>query len=164
MTGVRDFVAGLARAGKHFVEIKKTVEDAYGDKALKRTQIYEIISKVKAGKNTSDRRHLNSKKTKRTQENIDAVAAAVLEDARVNVRDIVSALGLAKTTAQEWFFHRVNLTVHTAAGLVLPPTPSSDSHTLHICLIWPPANSFLFKKVKDELSGLSLNQESLKKA
>jgi len=98
MTGVRDFVAGLARAGKHFVEIKKTVEDAYGDKALKRTQIYEIISKVKAGKNTSDRRHLNSKKTKRTQENIDAVAAAVLEDARVNVRDIVSALGLKKTT------------------------------------------------------------------
>jgi hypothetical protein len=47
MTRVRDFVADLARAGKDYLEIKKTVEAAYGDKALKKTAIYAIIKKVK---------------------------------------------------------------------------------------------------------------------
>ena len=54
MTEVRDFVAALARAGKTFAEIKTMCEAAYGDQALKRTQIYDIIQKVKAGKNTKD--------------------------------------------------------------------------------------------------------------
>ena len=34
MTGVRDFVAGLARAGKSFDEIKETTDLAFGDKIL----------------------------------------------------------------------------------------------------------------------------------
>ena len=37
MTGVRDFVAGLARAGKDFAEIQDTVKKAFGDKALNGT-------------------------------------------------------------------------------------------------------------------------------
>ena len=65
MTGVRDFVAGLARAGKDFAEIQDTVKKAFGDKALKRTQIYEVIRKVKAGENTVDQHFRNPKKTKR---------------------------------------------------------------------------------------------------
>jgi len=63
MTKVRDFVAGLARAGKTYKEIKETTEAAYGDQALKKTQIYEVMKKVKAGKNTEDQRHLSAKKT-----------------------------------------------------------------------------------------------------
>lgn len=62
MTRVRDFVADLARAGKDYLEIKKTVEAAYGDKALKKTAIYAIIKKVKKGETTADQHHLNSKK------------------------------------------------------------------------------------------------------
>jgi len=34
MTRVRDFVANLARAGKSFQKIQKTVQTVYGDKAL----------------------------------------------------------------------------------------------------------------------------------
>jgi hypothetical protein len=63
MTRVRDFVADLARAGKGYLEIKETVEAAYGDKALQKTSIYAIISKVKKGETMEDQRHLDSKKT-----------------------------------------------------------------------------------------------------
>ncbi len=62
MTRVRDFVADLARAGKGYLEIKETVEAAYKDKALKKTAIYAIISKVKKGETTEDQRHLNMQK------------------------------------------------------------------------------------------------------
>jgi hypothetical protein len=62
MTRVRDFIADLARASKGYLKIKETVEAAYGDKALKKTAIYAIISKVKKGEMMEDQRHLNSKK------------------------------------------------------------------------------------------------------
>jgi histone-lysine N-methyltransferase SETMAR len=100
MTKVRDFVAGLARAGKTFKEIKETTEAAYGDQALKRTQIYEIMNKVKAGKNTEDQRHLSAKKTKRTVNLVAAVAAAVKEDARVSIQELASANGVSYGTIQ----------------------------------------------------------------
>jgi len=91
MTAVRDFVAGLARAGKGFKEIQETVNAAYGDLALKRGAIYSILRKVKAGKNTKDQRHLNPKKTKRTAALIAAVAAAVHEDGRIGIQDLAMA-------------------------------------------------------------------------
>jgi hypothetical protein len=40
MYPVRDFVAGLARAGKSFKEIQETTEAAYGENWLNKTQIY----------------------------------------------------------------------------------------------------------------------------
>ena len=86
MTAVRDFVAGLARAGKGFKEIQETVNAAYGDLALKRGAIYSILRKVKAGKNTKDQRHLNPKKKKRTAAIIASVAATVCEDGRDEFR------------------------------------------------------------------------------
>ena len=91
MTKVREFVAGLARAGKTFGEIKKTTEAAFGEKALGKTQIYNIIKSVKAGKNTEDQRHLSAKKTKRSMEIVAAVTADVKEDARVSVEELASA-------------------------------------------------------------------------
>ena len=88
MTGVRDFVAGLARAGKSFDEIKETTDLAFGDKSLHKSTIYRIINKVKTGKNTDDQRHLNAKKTRRTQDLIAAVAAPVGKDAWVTVKNL----------------------------------------------------------------------------
>jgi hypothetical protein len=49
MTRVRDFVADLAKTGKSFKEIKEIVDSVYGDKTLKKTAIYAILKKVKAG-------------------------------------------------------------------------------------------------------------------
>jgi hypothetical protein len=54
MTPVHDFVVDLAKGGKSFKEIKKLVDDVHGDQALKKTQIYDILKRVKMGKNTDD--------------------------------------------------------------------------------------------------------------
>jgi hypothetical protein len=54
MTPVHDFVVDLAKGGKSFKEIKKLVDDVQGDQALKKTQIYDILKRVKMGKNTDD--------------------------------------------------------------------------------------------------------------
>ena len=51
MGKVRDFVAGLARAGKDFGEIEYTVKKSFGDKAVNRATIYRITKAVKDGKN-----------------------------------------------------------------------------------------------------------------
>ena len=45
----RDFVAGLARAGKDFGKIEDTVKKSLGDKAVNRATIYGIIKAVKDG-------------------------------------------------------------------------------------------------------------------
>ena len=51
MGKVRDFVAGLARAGKDFGEIEYTVKKSFGDKAVNRATIYCITKAVKDGEN-----------------------------------------------------------------------------------------------------------------
>ncbi len=86
MTRVRDFVVDLATAGKRFKEINETVKKVYGDKALKRAQIYAILKKVKTGENASDQRKFNSKKTKRTLALIASIAAAMEDDRRILVK------------------------------------------------------------------------------
>jgi hypothetical protein len=53
----------LAKDGKSFGDIKKLVDDVYGDKALKKTQIYKILKQVNMGKN---RRGFTKQKTKIT--------------------------------------------------------------------------------------------------
>jgi hypothetical protein len=93
MKRIRDFVADLARAGKGYLEIKKTVEAAYGDKALKKTAIYAIINKVKKGETTADQCHLNSKKTVWTPAFIASVAASVEDDRRMCIEALATAHG-----------------------------------------------------------------------
>ncbi len=63
MTRVHYFVVDLANGGKSFGDIKKLVDDVYGDKALKKTLIYEILKRVKMGKNTDDRWGFTKQKT-----------------------------------------------------------------------------------------------------
>ena len=95
MSGARDFVAGLARAGKSYVEIKTTVDSAFGDKTLSKASIYKIVKKVKAGKNTSDQRHLNAKKTKWTKPLVASVAADIASNAPANIKDLALAHGVS---------------------------------------------------------------------
>ena len=54
MTRVHYFVVDLSTGGKSFGDIKKLVDDVYGDIALKKNQIYEILKRVKMGKSTVD--------------------------------------------------------------------------------------------------------------
>ena len=48
MSNVRNFVTRLAMAKKGFQEIKELTAAAYRDQAIRRTQIYSIINKVKS--------------------------------------------------------------------------------------------------------------------
>ena len=112
----------LAKGGKSFGDIKKLVDDVYGDMALKKTQIYKILKQVKMGKN---RRGFTKQKTKMTADLIASVAAAVAEDRRVSIQDLARAHGTSYVTISrilhshlglkgEWFLHWDNAPVHTA--------------------------------------------------
>jgi hypothetical protein len=83
MTRVHDFVVDLAKGGKSFKEIKKLVDYVHGDQALKKMQIYEILKRVKMGKNTDDQRGVKMPKTAMTANLIASVSAASTEDCRV---------------------------------------------------------------------------------
>ena len=98
MGKVRDFVAGLARAGKDFGEIEDTVKKSFGDKLVNRATIYRIMKSVKDGKNTDNQCKFNATKPNRTQSLIAAVAAAVEEDRRVSIEDLAGAHGVSYGT------------------------------------------------------------------
>jgi histone-lysine N-methyltransferase SETMAR len=98
MSGAHDFVAALARAGKGYKEIKEMVDAVFGDKTLHKTAIYEIIKKVKAGKDTADQQHLNPKKTVWTAALIASEAATVEEDQRVTIETLATAHGASLHT------------------------------------------------------------------
>jgi hypothetical protein len=56
---IREFVGTLAA-----LEIEVTVKTIYSNKALKKTQLYEIIKKDKEGKSATDQTLFNGKRGK----------------------------------------------------------------------------------------------------
>jgi soluble P-type ATPase len=98
MLPIRDFVGALAVAGKPFKEIEETVKKIYGDKVLKKTQLYEIIRKVKEGKPAADQRLFNCKCRIRDPTVIANIAAQVAHDRRVTVRRLAEAYGVSTRT------------------------------------------------------------------
>jgi hypothetical protein len=90
--------------------------------ALKKTQIYEILKRVKMGKNTDDQRGSTKQKT---ADLIASVATAVTEDRQVSIQDLARAHGMSYGTISrilrsqlglkgEWFLHWDNAPVDTA--------------------------------------------------
>ena len=147
------------------------MDSVYGDKTLKRTQIYDILKKVKEGKNTDDQRHKNPKKTVRTAAMIASVAAAIEEDRRRDIRSLASAHGTTVWTISTILHQDLGLVKKSARWV---PKLLSDAQTWFAAnnvqrLEHPPyspdlapADFFLFRKVKEELAGLSLTADSLK--
>jgi hypothetical protein len=95
---VRDFVADLARAGKGFTEIKKTVEAAYGTGARVLLKFTELLSSQGPEENTGDQCHLNPKKTICTANLIASVAATVADDRQIDTRSLAAAHGVCLRT------------------------------------------------------------------
>ena len=110
MTRPHDFAADLAKAGKGFKEIKELVDSVYGIKGLKKTAIYDIIKKVKAGNNTDDQRRFNAKNTKRTAEKIEEISASIESNRRISIQELTSACGLS--------YGSVSNVIHKDLGLV----------------------------------------------
>jgi hypothetical protein len=98
MPPIRDFVDALAVAGKLFKEIEETVKKVYGDKAMKKTQLYEIIRKVKKGKPAANQRLFNGKRRIRDPTFIADIATQVADDRRVTVQRLAEAHGVSTRT------------------------------------------------------------------
>jgi hypothetical protein len=62
------------------------VAAAYGDRSLKKTQIYAIIKNVKEGKLTSDQRKSNGTRKIRSPAFIADVATTIEKDWRLTLR------------------------------------------------------------------------------
>jgi hypothetical protein len=114
MLPIREFVGTLTVDGKSFKEIQDTDKNAYGDKAIKRTQIYDILKKVKDGKLAADQRHLNSKRKKRTPAFMADVAADIENDRQVTLNKLARAHGVSKRMISLTLRHNLNLTKKSA--------------------------------------------------
>jgi hypothetical protein len=97
MSSLCNFVATLARDGRSFKDIEETVAAAYGNKSLKKTQIYAIIKNIKEGKPITDRRKLNGRRKVQKPAFIADVATDIQKDQRMTVRKLALAHGVSKT-------------------------------------------------------------------
>ena len=163
----------LTKGGKSFGDIKKLLDDVYGDKALKKTQIYKILKQVKMGKN---RRGFTKQKTKMTADLIASVAVAVAEDRRVSIQDLARAHGTSYGTISRILHSQLGLVKKLARWVPkLSSTPRrwcrSSWQKKRIKLLshppysfdLAPADYFLFPKLKKELAGITMTQEKFKK-
>jgi hypothetical protein len=80
--------------GKPFKEIKDTVKTVYGDKALKKKQMYKIIRIVKEGKPAPDQRLFNGKRRIRNPTFVTNVAAQIANDRHVTIPKLAEAHGV----------------------------------------------------------------------
>ena len=62
MSPVREFVWNLAVGGHTAKEILLEVEKTFGKGGMKKTQVYQIMSEVKAGGDVADKRGLSTPK------------------------------------------------------------------------------------------------------
>jgi hypothetical protein len=114
MTPIRDFIGALAVARKSFKEIEETVKKVYGDKALKRTQIYDIMKKVKEGKTAADQRGFITKRRFRNSAFVTDITAEVESDSRVTVRKLARIHGVLTRTIHATLHVNLNLSKKSA--------------------------------------------------
>jgi hypothetical protein len=81
---------------------------------MSKSQIYKIMSTVKEGKSTVDRRPFNSKKTIRTESLVDFVSAVVEEDRRVKIRHLSRVTGASIGTIYNILHKDLGLTKKSA--------------------------------------------------
>jgi hypothetical protein len=85
-------------ASKSINEIKILTGQANGNKSLKKTQIYQMIKEVKQEKTPLNSGIPIPNKTKRSEDVIVVIAAAIKEDGRQTVRGLTSVHGQSKGT------------------------------------------------------------------
>ncbi len=90
------------------------MDAAFGDKALKKASIYFTMKKVKAGKNTNDLCHQNTKKTKKTANIVAAVAADIKEDHHLTVKELASSHGVSYGTMNKILYDDLGLVKQSA--------------------------------------------------
>jgi hypothetical protein len=79
---------------KSICKIQDMVSIVYGDKSLKKTAMYDILKKVKEGRNAADQKGINSPKRVCFAGIISSVSAAAAAYRRIAVRELASSHGL----------------------------------------------------------------------
>jgi hypothetical protein len=103
-----DFVGALAVPGKSFKEIEKTVRNIYSDKALKKTELYDIIRQVKEGK-PADQRLFNGKKKVKHPTFVADIAAEVTSNRHATVRKLAQNHAMSTKTIHVTLHKDLNL-------------------------------------------------------
>jgi hypothetical protein len=116
MTEEGNFVTALARAGKSCREIKPLVDAAYGDEGLSVSQINRIIKALKKRKTTADLRHSNPKKTRRADDAVASIAAAVEENRQITICELAAMPRLTFGTVQAILTDNLGLVKSLPAG------------------------------------------------
>ena len=110
---------------------------AFGDKAMSRAQVYDIVKKVKNSKNMEDNRGKAINKFVRTEEMINNVRRFIEEDRRVDVAHLASVstgtifnilhddLGLVKKSAR-WVPKLLSSTRTTRQSTLLQLSPNTS--------------------------------------
>jgi len=94
----RHHVIAKAKAGCSVAEIMAEQAKAFGDKAMSRAQVYDIVKKVKNGENMEDNRGKAINKFVRTEEMINDVRRFIEEDRRVDVAHLASVFEVSTGT------------------------------------------------------------------
>mgnify|MGYP007086838267 CR=1 FL=1 len=118
----RHHVIGKAKAGCSVAEIMAEQAIAFGDKAMSRAQVYDIVKKVKNGENMEDNRGKAVNKFVRTEEMINDVKRFIEEDRRVDVAQLASVFDVSTGTI-------FNI-LHDDLGLVKKSTGTTPQSTL----------------------------------
>jgi hypothetical protein len=99
MTKVRDFVAGLTRAGKSYAKIQKNCGCSLRGQGLEiGLNLLHHEESQSWQKNINDLRHQNPKKTKRTANIVVTAAADIKEDRRLMCNELASSHGVSYVT------------------------------------------------------------------
>lgn len=132
MSDVRNFVSRLAIAGKGFKEIQSTTIKAYGDQALKKTQIYAIIKTVKEGGAVADRRG-GAREKARSASLIADVAAEIDRDGRITIRSLSSAFGVSLRTMHKILHEDLGLSKKSARWVPRLLTDDQKEERVRVC-------------------------------
>jgi histone-lysine N-methyltransferase SETMAR len=133
MSPIQDFVASLARAGKTFKDIQETTEAAYGENALKKTQIYEIIRAVKERKVTEDQRQHNGRRKVRSPNFVAKIAVEVEDDRRITIRKLAAANGVCMRTFQLTLHEDLDLSKKSARWVPKLLTSAHKEERIQTC-------------------------------
>ena len=120
----RHHVIAKAKAGCSVTEIMAEQAKAFGDKAMSRAQVYDI---VKNGENMEDNRGKAINKFVRTEEMINDVRRFIEEDRRVDVAHLASVFEVSTGTILNILHDDLGLVKKSLNYLILPRQLSCET-------------------------------------
>ena len=111
----RAIIFFLWKEGNASSNIAERLSIVFGDKALKRTTVYEWVSRFKDGRSSlEDNPRPGRPVSSCTHENITKVKDCILQDRRVTIREISECVGVNIFTVHQIIHHELDMRKLTA--------------------------------------------------